>query len=1491
MVWWGALTGLLFFEGCLASTLVPGVPAHRVSVPGRTQLLDPAHKPADRCVNRCTDEYHGRCSMDLAEVCTCFAPYLGGAADCSQQACPTGVAWADYPDANQVAHRANAECSNAGYCDRSTGSCICDRRYEGDACQRLKCPRGCYGHGRCLTMREAAVELNGDSLFNKVRYEKWDADKLTGCVCDEGWSGFDCSLRSCPAGSDPLSRGVIETQTIRSTATQVREVQRVVIDAVGGSNDDEIQRFHIYVDAGLFVEGMFGLRFDTSGGACAFCTVEADCTVAISIARNNALLTQDRTLAQLETCTNIGTGSIQVSVTPWTGTVASVAKEGFRFQITFTGADVGGDVPRLQLMNYGLYGRLPDLSIAPVANPGISCQEASIADCEVDGDEVSGTLYFTHDDTTNVAFSDADNANYPSVSVMGLTPRGLQGPVAVPVQSKPSDIKLLLEGLSTIGSGTLTVSRTVSGGAGVTWFITWSGSGRGAGNKAQLVISTNAVTAPAPATPTVAISTLAHGTWIIGTFSIGVQYDSAVALYSATLNSDVSAASVDAAIEAIDDAIGTVDVTRSQHIGTYGWFGGYEWVITFRSVAENLPTLSITSSMDADMGVAGTSDAAITVVADTKNFETQAVATTVSHQNEIHRVTITHPSDTADEVQRIDMYISGGGPPTGYFRLGLDTTTGCNRCPVNLRASYETINIAIPNTGTLADQATALAVLVKSRLELMGGVDSVTVSGETYPSSASPSATDFGYTLRVTFSGTNVGGNVPLLTFTYSDGTPSAWTTAVTEEVAGGEVQGTVTLQFSDLTGWPKPSQQPEEGLSDVGAVTTGPISVFASATDIKNAIDAISIVGTVTVSTTTTGGPGVVWDVTFSGGVRGRGYIALPVCDTASLTPAGATCTSTETQRGTFLTGTFQLRQTYGNVLRTSSNIQWDATADEVAAAVALIYPDNLLGTVVASRSKRYLTGNNDDWSGSFTWTITFTSLTDDLPAFKIISGLSALDGVVGDGGADIELIAAANLDGSALGEVNEVQLIECKCLATCSGSVVLAWKEGLSSAIAHDSTAATLRTALLTIPGMLGVSVSMAGGTQMCDADGVTTAVTFTHFAGNAPPLHVPWTVAGSFAIESSAGDVEFGIREGGQQPRGNHGFKVKQGTRNSKPCSGRGVCDFSTGLCTCSNTGTGGSFTASNGAGGETNAQTGTIDNCGFPNSISNCPMVSALSGTCSGHGTCSSDNTYLCLCNTGYTGPTCSEKTCPKSRAWFDEATLNNKAHGLLNECASKGHCNRDVGTCSCDTGLEEDDCSKSACPFAAFETWVEMSQKTSGCGGNNCTTMRGLADHAVDTATGELISGAKYEDEWDADMMQGCACPRFMHMGPLGRARGNYTGPDCSRRSCPASQDPKHPDRFSRVHEKQTFTCSATEGQLRFQFLGKFSPYFDYNAFVLDAHKTSDSESLESALSRLLSLTKVRVTLSPTTNPDGLSDSDKRVCTTSQGKLCCVPRER
>jgi hypothetical protein len=162
------------------------------------------------CYNGCSG--HGYCDTAY-NMCTCYSGWQGN--DCSERTCPTGFPWSGDPTATDMLRSLEVECANAGKCDRATGLCVCDKAFTGFACERLKCNADCNGHGTCVSIGDAAVLKNDRNLMVATTYNLWDAHRVFGCVCDHGFSGYDCSLQDCPMGIDPL----------RPTTNEVNEVQ------------------------------------------------------------------------------------------------------------------------------------------------------------------------------------------------------------------------------------------------------------------------------------------------------------------------------------------------------------------------------------------------------------------------------------------------------------------------------------------------------------------------------------------------------------------------------------------------------------------------------------------------------------------------------------------------------------------------------------------------------------------------------------------------------------------------------------------------------------------------------------------------------------------------------------------------------------------------------------------------------------------------------------------------------------------------------------------------------------------------------------------------------------------------------------------------------------------------------------------------------------------------------------------------------------------
>merc|ERR1711881_520727 len=83
----------------------------------------------------------------------------------------------------------------------------------------------------------------GSALYIVGNYNLWDADKIAGCVCDDGFSGHNCGSMKCPAGADPLDatgedkeNSYSSTSTATpSTYTKQNERQMLTMDSTRGA--------------------------------------------------------------------------------------------------------------------------------------------------------------------------------------------------------------------------------------------------------------------------------------------------------------------------------------------------------------------------------------------------------------------------------------------------------------------------------------------------------------------------------------------------------------------------------------------------------------------------------------------------------------------------------------------------------------------------------------------------------------------------------------------------------------------------------------------------------------------------------------------------------------------------------------------------------------------------------------------------------------------------------------------------------------------------------------------------------------------------------------------------------------------------------------------------------------------------------------------------------------------------------------------------------
>jgi hypothetical protein len=300
-------------------------------------------------------------------------------------------------------------------------------------------------------------------------------------------------------------------------------------------------------------------------------------------------------------------------------------------------------------------------------------------------------------------------------------------------------------------------------------------------------------------------------------------------------------------------------------------------------------------------------------------------------------------------------------------------------------------------------------------------------------------------------------------------------------------------------------------------------------------------------------------------------------------------------------------------------------------------------------------------------------------------IQGCICDDGYSGVSCADRECVRGD--DPLTTSQVDEVQLVSCRCGPDCTGTFKLSVKGKTTTAIAHDASAATVRAALEALSTVRAVDVILHNdndASPICSVTGSSTSIIFTHDHGNLDNI----MTTSSTLVDTTTPVLTL-------QTSGVQGTYVgastaaytssQDGTRENAICNNRGLCDYRTGMCACSL-----GFYSSDG-----NGAFGFLGDCGFMfNSISitqtgtypvvrDCPLAS-YGEVCGGFGSCSGPPNYVCTCDENHEGHDCSRIKCKKGPAWFTDFTASS-AHSSV-ECSNRGTCFSLTGECICIPGL-------------------------------------------------------------------------------------------------------------------------------------------------------------------------------------------------------------
>jgi hypothetical protein len=426
------------------------------------------------------------------------------------------------------------------------------------------------------------------------------------------------------------------------------------------------------------------------------------------------------------------------------------------------------------------------------------------------------------------------------------------------------------------------------------------------------------------------------------------------------------------------------------------------------------------------------------------------------------------------------------------------------------------------------------------------------------------------------------------------------------------------------------------------------------------------------------------------------------------------------------------------------------------------------------------------------------------------------------------------------------------------CHGKVHFAYGDSVSAGvnIATAGAAAAIEAAVLGLGDLVksgwampslavDVEIPFAAQDRICAANPTqnnTVVIKLSSAFGNIPGLQL---IDGSYRLDATY--VQLGFDSAPQR-------LVWSSTVGNAPlseCSNQGECDRTTGTCKCFHREKQ-DFTVHKTKASDGLGRAGVRPDCGHILQNLGCQysVNSTASQICSGNGICRDNK---CICEDGFVGIECNQRSCPVGPAWFDEPTTPTKAHADA-ECSNMGVCDHEHGKCICRDGWSGAACQIHDCP-------------TDPVTGEHCS------GHGFCKSIAEIFElyGFAYGNKnhprtlsrpetWDANMFHECICAAKFSAGeyshPLysptdpkdwvgrydagARPVPGWTGYACHQRLCPrgdARMTENSLQYASVVKEQQRVICTLASGYWYLTFFGQKSANIAFNANAAEVKRS------------------------------------------------------